>query len=138
MESAGIQFRDSARDQKILCMCVVRHQAMNVMDLVMQRFPVDPSRTQPSIKGRWRVVGCAMTTVTPVVAEAADTMAADATPEGPSDTDGCRVEALLQPSDGLWMACHALEAVLGTCHKAHASRVGKRGFMPFCASVDRK
>jgi len=108
-------------------------QAMEVLDLVMQRFPADSTRAQPSIKERWRVTGCSMATT-------ATTTNPSEHPEvgggGPAEGGG-EAEALLQPADGLWMSCQALEAVLSTCHKAHASRVGKRGFMPFCASAER-
>lgn len=99
----------------------------------MQRFPGDASKRSLQIKERWRVAGVTM------YATRGDT--AGEGEEGGSSNPlegGYQGEELLQPTNGMEIACKALEAVLGTCHKANTSRVGKRGLMPFCNSISRE
>jgi hypothetical protein len=121
-----------------------RLQALGLLDVVMQRFPGDSKLSSISMMERWKVTGCRMTANTGAGGGGGGAGAnggsrdSSTHSDGGAGSSGARA-ALLQPKNGLAMCCAALEAVLGTCHKAHAGRANnnKRGFMPFCQASGR-
>eukprot|EP00873_Tetraselmis_striata_P016178 jgi/Tetstr1/436442/TSEL_025271.t1 len=109
-------------------------QALGLLDVVMQRFPSDVSQGATPIMEHWKVKGCRMIVNGGEQAEAAATQGSTAAGREAA-AEGAGTAVMLQPEDGLSMCCAALEGVLGTCHKAHAGRASKRGFMPFCQTT---